>query len=271
MLECNIYPGPKQTLVLLPAFPFSNEMWLPLIEQVKDQFTILALDYPGFGLMQRPNSTGWTFPMMSDEIKNKIQSLRISKVILCGISMGGYAALDFVGRYPEFVEGLVLANTQAGSDTDEAIEGRNKMIRQILNGSVEAFSHDFLDKIFSQDRALKFPSEIDFLKNLVQAQSPAAIINALIAMCARGDSTAKLAKISVPSLVITGTEDFLIPEARSAEIHKGIAGSQLEIMNDTGHLSVVEAPSAFAQLLCTFAKTIYSKNEGAFNATEPIK
>jgi len=262
VLEWNIYSGPPETLVLLPAFPFSSEMWSPLIAELRDDFTLLVADYPGFGASQAPMPTGWTFGMVSDEIKRKLITLKKERVALCGISMGGYAALDFATRFPQSVNALILANTQAPADDDDQIEARNRAIRQVRDGVLEHFADDFLSKAFKGERAERLSVEIDFLKNIIVSQSPSAIINALIAMCARADSTDKLSDIDTPSLVITGSEDFLISETKSAEMHEALLNSRLEILDDVGHLSAVEAPGEFARLVRLFLHNNFSKKQG---------
>jgi pimeloyl-ACP methyl ester carboxylesterase len=237
-------------------------MWGPVVDKLKNDFTIFTVDYPGFGAAHVPAHTGWTFPLISDEIHQKFSSLMIDQCVVCGISMGGYAALDFTIRYPKSVRGLVLAHTQATADDDKTIEERNKSIRQLRGGNMTDFAESFLSKVFDETRAQRFAPQVEFLRGIIEAQAPAAVINALIAMCARGDSTAQLENIEVPSLIITSSEDFVISEVKSAEMYQDIENSRLEILRDLGHLSAVEDPRQFSDLIRFFTQTIAKTNQG---------
>lgn len=271
MLNWHHEPGTEPTLLFLPAFPFSSEMYRPLIKELNGEYGVLTLDYPGFGESQGASTPqAWTFPMVSQAISSKLDELGLSSVVLCGASMGGYVALDFATRYPKKLSAVILANTQATSDSDEVIEKRNGSIEKIQKQGVEEFAKGFLASALSEERFGAGSDLREFLRQIIVQQPEAAVIGALVAMCARADSIDRLDRVKVPTLVITGSEDTLIPPIKTSEIHEGIEQSQYEFIEGAGHLTPVEAPEEFSQLVRLFLKefSLENNNEDVESTSE---
>jgi pimeloyl-ACP methyl ester carboxylesterase len=93
---------------------------------------------------------------------------------------------------------------------------------------------------------------IDALHRMIEVAPAEGVVGALEAMMARPDSTPDLASIDVPTLVIAGDEDAIIPESEARRMHEGIPGSRLETIAGAGHLSSFERPAAFNHLMSEF-------------------
>ena len=118
--------GIGQPLLFLHAFPLNRSMWSgELMALLQDgRFRLVALDWRGFG--ESDTTVGIsTMEQLADDVAGLMDELGMQNAILCGLSMGGYAAFAFLRKYPERVKGLILADTRPGADTDEeAGDGR---------------------------------------------------------------------------------------------------------------------------------------------------
>jgi len=138
----------------------------------------------------------------------------------------------------------VLANTRAGADTPEAAAGRRDLAARLRKeGNVLAQSPPPL-------LAEGAPEELQQrVKGWVADQSAEAIAAAALGMAERPDSTGDLGGIDVPTLVITSDGDRLIPADLTTPMAEQIPGARLEVLPSVGHLSNVEAPDRFSELL----------------------
>jgi len=87
------------------------------------------------------------------------------------------------------------------------------------------------------------------VRGLMTSSTPAGVIGALLGMAERPDSTSLLPQISVPTLVITGADDMLIPSSESEKLAQAIRGAQLAVIPHAGHLVAFEQPDAFNRVL----------------------
>ena len=159
--------------------------------------------------------------------------------------MGGYVALELWRRAPERFLGLILANTRAGSDTEEGAAGRRALAAR-LKSEGSGFLAESPPPLLSE----RAPADLrDRVRELIQGQPAAAIAAAALGMAERPDSTPDLASITVPTLVVTSDLDTLIPADASSPMAQQIPGAELAVIEGAGHLSNLEAPEAFDELL----------------------
>lgn len=231
-------------LLLIHAFPLDSTMWQPQIDDLGSSVTIVAPNAPGFGGAASSGSV-MTMDAMADVSAKAVREAGLDRVVVCGLSMGGYAALAFVRNHPELVSGLVLANTRAGADDDAGKQRRADLAARLRNeGS------DFL--VESPPPLLSAAAGDELLasvKATIAAQPAESIAAAALGMAERRDATEDLASIDVPTLVITSSADQLIPPAATKETADAIPAATFETIDGAGHLSNLEAPGAFNALL----------------------
>jgi len=226
-------------LVLIHAFPLDSTMWKPQLGAFPEALTP---DLPGFG-----TATGLMTSMAegTQAVIAAMDAEGVSDAVILGLSMGGYVALDLWRTHPDRVRGMVLANTRAEPD-DEA--GRQK--RKDLANRLRSEGSDFLvaapPPLLSEEASSLLGEQV---REIIAAQEASAIAAASEAMADRADSTPDLPGISVPVLVINSEKDALIPPDITALIADGIPGAVLETIPGAGHLSNMEAPEAFSELL----------------------
>jgi 3-oxoadipate enol-lactonase len=235
-------------LVLLHAFPLDASMWDPQLAALRADLPVIAPNFSGFG--GAPLMT----PVMhmdaaADRAAEEAAHAGFNRVVLCGLSMGGYVAFAFWRRYRERVIGLVLANTRSGAD-DDAGKERRRALADRLKAEGSGFLVDNPMPLLSSTA----PAELwHRVKATIRAQPAAAIAAASLGMAERPDSTPDLAGIDVPTLVVTSTGDTLIPPNATSPMADQIPGARLETIEGAGHLSNLEAPERFTDLLRTHA------------------
>jgi len=238
-------------LLLLHAFPLSNEMWEPQIAAFKGRLPVVAPDAPGFGGSPSADSETW-MDTAADQAAAALKAAGIDRAVVVGLSMGGYEALAFLRRHPQMVAGLVLANTRSGADADAAKEGRAALAAR-LRTEGNGFLADSPPPLLSAEAPEALRTQV---QDLIRKQPAEAIAAAALGMAARPDSTPDLEGIAVPTLVITSSGDTLIPPDATSPLAQQIPGASLVVIEGAGHLSNLEAPEKFNDLLGQFiAKT----------------
>ena len=178
-------------------------------------------------------------------------------VLVAGLSMGGYVALDFYRRFPERVSGLILAATRAGSDSAEAKAGRDKAADLTRTDGVGAIADSMLPKLLAPGNFENQRDLVEFLRDMMLATSEEGMIGALAAMRDRPDGTTGLGKIDVPTLIIHGQDDQLIPASEAEAMQQAIGGSQLVLVPEAGHLPNLEQPQVFNDAVREFLMQFY--------------
>jgi pimeloyl-ACP methyl ester carboxylesterase len=231
-------------LVLVHAFPMDSSMWGAQVMAFRHQLPVLAPDMPGFGGTIDAGEV-MSMEAAADYVAHSMRFSEMNKAVVVGLSMGGYIALAFAKKYPEMLQGLVLANTRAGAD-DDAGKDRRKALADRIRAEGLGFLVDSPPPLLSADA----PQALwDRVKRVIRAQPAEAVAAASMGMGARIDRTAELAEIKVPTLVITSTGDTLIPPDATKPMAEQIPGATLAVIEGAGHLSNVEAPEEFNRLL----------------------
>jgi len=252
-------PGKSElrTYVLLHAFPIGANLWEPQISRIPEGWRLITPDLRGFGGSTELDSvSALSMADYADDIVDLLEELGVKKAVIGGCSMGGYAALALYQSRPELFEGLVLANTRAGADSPEARANRRNMLAVVDREGPSGIARDMMPKLIGKTTKDANPSVEANVRRLIKQQSPVAIRSAIHRMMHRTDSTPLLAQVSVPSLVITGEEDEMIPVDESRKMAAAISGATLVIVPGAGHLANMEQPDAFNNALSTFLSTL---------------
>ncbi len=234
-------------LLLLHAFPLDASMWQPQVDDLGVSMPIVAPNLPGFG----GTPTAGTVTSMEAIADAGVEAARaagLDRVIVCGLSMGGYAALALWRKHRQFVVGMVLANTRAGAD-DEAGKGRRVALAERLRAEGTGFLVDNPPPLLSAGADAELVARV---KAIIAAQSAEGIAAASLGMAERPDSSDLLPRLDIPVMVITSTGDTLIPPAATEEMAHGVEGSEFRTIEGAGHLSNLEAPEQFDILLREF-------------------
>jgi len=231
-------------LLLIHGFPLDRSVWRSQIEGLQAVARLIAPDLRGFGQSAEAPET-MTMDDYGADLKALLDALGLHQAVLCGLSMGGYIALAFLAKYPDRVKGLILANTRAGADSEPAREGRYATAKKALEEGVSPIAEAMLPKLLTEATRASRGSLVTFVKAMMAKQHANGVAAALRGMAARPDRGEWIKSINVPTLILTGRDDTLIPPAESEAMHKAIPGSRLVVIPDAAHLSNIEHPEAF--------------------------
>lgn len=245
----------QQVLLLIHGFPLDSAMWELQMQDLADVARVIAPDLRGHG---RSDSVPGPYSMelFSKDIAGLLDYLSIDQpVVVCGLSMGGYIALDFYRRYPERVAGLILTATRAAADSEEGKAGRSKSVAIVEAEGTESIIAGMLPKLMAPD-SYKDDELVDFVKEIIEGTSVEGMIGALQAMRDRPDSTSTLAKIAVPTLIIHGEADQLIPIAEAEAMYRAIEEAEMVVIENAGHLPNLEQPDIFNDAVVDFLEEL---------------
>lgn len=251
--------GSGLPIVFLHSFGHNKNLWFPqLTHYLERGFRVVAPDMPGHG-----DSTfdpgRHTVDAIAESYVELLGSLGLQRIILAGISMGGYVALRMWARKPELIAALVLSNTKAERDSDEIVARRRSQIANIQQHGLAEFIHTGAPKRLSPKTLEHRPWVLDSITMMNFTVSADANAATLEAMAVKPDDTATLATIDVPTLITTGSDDVFIPTTAAAALNHGITDSQLRVIEDTGHVSNLENPTQYNRILDEFLASLPSR------------
>jgi len=256
MIYQQLYFNPKENrsaVVLLHAFPLNSRMWEPQFQKLREEnIPFFALDYPGFG-----KSTLWTKETSMEDFAGvtfqAINRLDFRKVVVVGLSMGGYVALSLYREHPEIFQGLVLANTRAVADSVEGKQRRFKLVDEIKGDpSMKGMIQMHLEKFFTSEIRENRSELAKFAESLMKEAIPEGVIHALQAMADRPNSTDLLKKMNFPVLVIAGEKDSLTSVEDAQAMKDQLPKGELSIISGAAHLSNLEKPEEFNKSLLQY-------------------
>jgi len=237
-------PIDAPTIIFIHGFPFNKSMWEPQMEALKQNYRVIAYDIRGHGDSDAGNEN-YSIDLFSNDLLFFMDALDIEKPILCGLSMGGYIALNAIGKFPEHFAGLVLSDTQCLSDTPDTREKRMKAIEIINTNGVEKYAEESLKNLFAPQSFTTKKKEISDIRNMILQTSKQSLSYTLFALSERKGTCSKLQDIEVPVLILVGKEDKITPPIAAKMMHEKIQGSLLKIIEDAGHVANLENPSEF--------------------------
>jgi len=242
-------------LLLIHGFPFSSRMWDRQLESLSQTARVLTPDLPGFG--ETPASSSTSVEKLAEDCAALLDMLGSSEpAVIGGLSMGGYIALAFVRLFPERVRGLILASTRAGADSAEGKANRDKSIAQVKESGPANVIAGMHPKLLALSAYKEKPALAQELKEMMNESSSEGVVAALTAMRDRPDSIPFLEKITVPTLIVHGKEDAVIPPSEAQVMADAIPHSELHLIEKAGHLPNMEQPEEFNRIMVNFLRKL---------------
>ncbi len=238
-------------VVFIHGFPFSHAMWARQLEAVGRTHRAIAYDLRGHGASDVGDGQ-YTIEGHVDDLLRLLDHLGLARVTLVGLSMGGYIALRTVERAPGRCSALVLCDTRSEADGNEAKLKRAAGAAAVKRDGAAAFAEGFVKAVFAPGTFQARPEAVAAIRLVIRNTQPLAIAGTLIALAGRTDTTASLATIKVPTLVLVGEHDAVTPPEASRSLHAGIPGAELHLVPDAGHLANLENPDFFDAKLLDF-------------------
>lgn len=246
----------KPHLLLIHGFPHDHSLWAHQVDALADVAEVMAPDLRGLGKKTQRILDEIRIDDYATDLKHELDEKRIERVVLAGLSMGGYVAFSFLQLFPERVQALVLCNTRANDDDLEGRQKRYEVAQKVMSGGLPVIARELLPKMLSDRTKRERPEEVKALEQMMLRQKPEGVAAASRAMAARQDRREFLKKIEVPTLIITGDQDPIMPLPTSEEMHRSIAGSEMKVLNDAAHLSNIDRPDEFNAALRDFLRKL---------------
>lgn len=251
-----ISEGQGPVVVLSHALGCDLTMWDGVTAALKNRYTVLRHDHRGHGQSEAVPGP-YTLDLLADDVAGLINGQGGDPVHFVGLSMGGMTAQALAARYPQLLKSIVIANAAMFYD-DAARAMWQARVHTVQTQSVTAISDGAMQRWFTPefraDEAGGGARKVAALRRVLETTDAAAYAASCEAV-SRIDFRASNGAIQCAALVIAGTRDEATPVAMSEAICASIKGAQLRTL-PAAHLSAVEQPEAFADLLERFFESL---------------
>lgn len=246
-------------VVLLHDLFMDHTTWDQVIDDLSAEFRVVAPDFPGFGRSEKPPSSRFAYDVDSftEVVADLYAGLSFGRAAIVGHGLGGAVALSLAARHPELVSRLVLVDVPCYEPAVDVL--RRLALLPVVGGFIfrQLWGRTTF-RIFSRSTlyggtsppATKIDAYYDAFKD------PASRGSALSALRATIDTravSALTARISVPTLVVWGRGDRLVPARFGQRLARQIRGAGFELM-DAGHVPHEECPRPFTATVSRFLR-----------------
>jgi pimeloyl-ACP methyl ester carboxylesterase len=244
--------GVGAATLLIHGFGEDGNVFNQAIKHLPEQGMLLIPDLPGSG-----ESEIWPAaePSLNDfalALNAILEIEGIEKCRVMGHSMGGYIALAFAEKFPEKMIALSLLHSTAYADSAERIQKRKQAIDFIEREGAAAFLRISLAGLFAPAFREQGKAAIDALLTSMKQVSGTTLIQYYRAMMQRPDRSNLLKAAPYPVMFIIGQEDEIVQPADTLQLADITANAYIHVLDNVGHMSMLEAPESFASLLITF-------------------
>ena len=258
--------GRGPVLLLLHGIAGSSETWVPAMRLLQKEFTVLAPDFLGHGQSAKPLGD-YSLGNQASAMRDFLRLLGIETATVVGQSFGGGVAMQFAYQFPEFCERLVLVD--AGGLGREV----NWILRlAALPGAEYAmpvlfpdFARQWGDAVFRflAERGIRNPRAAEMwrsYRSLTQPENRRAFVRTMQAVIdPGGQAVSAMDRLylaaRIPTLIVWGDHDRIIPLSHAYIAHEAIPNSRLEVLEGVGHFPHVEEPDQFVRILVNFLRT----------------
>lgn len=237
-------PSDRSVLVLVHGFSSSLHTWEAWKTDLELDYRVITLDLPGHGLSRADDPIQPTIQRFADVVHEVTQDLGADRFTLAGNSMGGNTAWAYALAYPETLEGLILVDASGWPETDEDNENSpfiftllsNPLARTVMKDlDMTSLTRSGLEDSYT-DQSFVTDELVERYVALSRAPGHRSTLLGIMAT-ERIDATAeKLSAITVPTLVMWGRDDNLVPVSSAEKFANAISNATQAIYDGVGHL-----------------------------------
>lgn len=255
-LSYTVY-GSGQAIILIHGFPLDGSIWHEVATEVAKKYMVIVPDLPGSGQSTFAGDT-LSVEDMAESIQLILQAEGITKAIIAGHSMGGYAAMAFAELYPQSIAGLGMIHSTAAADTEEKKEQRRKSIALFnKEGGKDPFIRQMIPALFAESAKTALKEAINTVTELAlltESRSLTAFYNAMIN---RPDRKPILYNSKVPVMWAIGEDDSIIPAKNLTQQTSLSNVNFVHTYGNCGHMSMIEKPEDLIENFISFAAYCY--------------
>ena len=247
--------GVGRPVVFLHGYPLNHTMWGPQVDPLSDGHRVVLIDLPGFGFARDHRAPEQFWPYV-EEIGWALEAHLTTPAVVVGHSFGGYLALGLYRTHPRLFAGLALADTRSDPDTAKARETRLATAARLEGPNERLAVDDVARGLVAPATWATGGAVVEHVRAMVNEAASPAVVSALRAIADRPDLGPILPTISVPTIVLWGAEDQLIPPEQSESMTRRIVGSTGVAIPGAGHVPSLEAPDSFNGALRHFLDSL---------------
>ncbi|MEV6243703.1 alpha/beta hydrolase [Lentzea sp. NPDC051838] len=228
-------------LVLVHGHPFDRSMWRPQVEHFSARgWRVIAADLRGYG--ESTVVPGVTpLPVFAADIAALLTHLGVERFVLGGLSMGGQIVLEFAREFPDRLRGLILADTFAQGEAEDGRRKRHEMADRLLREGMAGYADEVLWKMVAPHNT----EAAAHVAKMMHNAPPQGAAAALRGRANRRDHTETLGMITVPTLVVVGSDDEYTPVEDAEYMHERVPGSTLKVVDGAAHMPNLERVEVF--------------------------
>jgi pimeloyl-ACP methyl ester carboxylesterase len=249
--------GQGEPLVLIAGIGVGLWVWFKQVPSFSRKFQTIVFDNRGAGQSDKP-AYPYSARMMADDVAGLLKALRIERAHILGVSLGGFIAQEFVLAYPQMTRSLMLGCTSFGGPHHVAPSPETLMALASLEGlNTEERARRNLHLGFSPDYITTRADEVEKIIQMYLANPipPFAYINQLQAAISF-NTEPRMSEVAVPTLVITGDQDKLVPSENSRNLAAKILNAKLAMIEGAGHSVFIERAEEFNRTVIEFLETV---------------
>jgi 3-oxoadipate enol-lactonase len=249
----NVYvAGTGPAILFIHGFPLDHQMWQAQLDEFQQGYQVIAPDLRGFGSSQGTESVV-TMLQYAEDLITMLDELNVTEpVTICGLSMGGYIAWQLALAFPERISRLVLCDTRAQGDDKAGQKKRLDVAEKVMAEGPEFLAQDMPEKLFAATTFTAAPEVIEQTQTIIRNTTPQAIAAASLGMARRPDVRSQLGEIAIPTLVVCGTDDAIVPVAEMQELAAALPQAEFVEIPAAGHMAPLEQPQTFNHHLRRF-------------------
>lgn len=257
--------GEGPVLLLLHGIAGSSGTWIPAMQLLQRHFTVLAPDFLGHGKSAKPLGD-YSLGSHASGMRDFLHVLAIERATVIGQSFGGGVALQFAYQFPELCERLVLVDAGGlGREVSWMLRlSTLPAAEYVMPVLFPSFARSWGDSVarFLTDRGVRNARAAEMWRSYRSLTAPdnrQAFVRTMRAVIdPGGQSVSALTRLylaaQMPTLIVWGDKDRIIPVEHAYQAHEAIPNSRLEVMEGVGHFPHVEEPARFVELLQDFLR-----------------
>jgi len=242
--------GPVGAPIVLFAHSLGTDMrvWDAQVAAFTQTRRVLRYDMRGHGLTDDAAPQTYTIDRLAQDARALLDALAIERVTFIGLSIGGMVAQRFAALYPQRLEALVLCATASQIGPPSIWASR---IAAVMRDGMSDIADSVLARWFTPATYAANPDLVRGFGNMLR-RTPAAAYAACCAAIRDADLRADDARISIPTLVVSGAGDPVTPPAAGAALCDAIAGARMTVLENASHVLCAEQPAAFNECVLSF-------------------
>jgi len=256
--------GAGPVIVLMHGWSYDLHLWDRVVPRLHALgLRTVRFDHRGHG--RSSTTPPYPFDDLVADLAALVEAMELERPALCGLSLGGFVAMQYAFEHPEDVSALVLADTCPRPIPQDAEMART------IPGSVEGpaalaawwdSGHPLAPGTDPAARAAR-------RERFVASNDADGLRHAIAACAARRDVTGQLAGITAPALVVCGSDDVFFPPSLHADLAAGIPGAELVVISEAGHISCADRPEEFTATVSDFlSRALTSASPGDDTSTK---